>query len=74
MPITTARCPISHADVVRVSDLEGTTTRVVCAEYEEASNTCRLKARASADAPLARLLERAEEGTLATHGVRCEYV
>ena len=73
MPITTIHCPTSHSDVVRVTDFEGATTRVVCAEYDEASETCRLKTRALEDAPLARLLERAGEGTLATHGARCNF-
>jgi hypothetical protein len=73
MPITTVHCPASHSDVVRITDFEGATTRVLCAEYDEASDTCRLKMRAFADAPLARLLERADERTLATHDVRCVY-
>ena len=72
MPITSIHCPVSHADVVRVTDFEGTTTRVVCSEYNEADDTCRLKTRAAAGGPLTRLLERTEEGTLAAHGLRCD--
>ena len=73
MPIVTIHCPTSRSDVVRITDFEGATTRVVCAEYDEASETCRLKTRALGDAPLARLLERADEGMLAAHGVRCDF-
>ena len=72
MPITSLHCPVSHSDVVRVTDLEGSTTRVVCSEYNEADASCRLKTHAAAGGPLSRLLERTEEGTLAAHGVRCD--
>ena len=73
MPITTIHCPVSGSDVVRVTDFEGNTTRVVCVEYDETLNACRLKDRASREAPLGRLLARAREGTLATHGTRCDF-
>lgn len=72
MAIMPVYCPVSHADVVRVTDLEGGTARVVCPEYLEPSGTCRVKVRAGAGGPLAQLLERTAEGTLAAHGVRCE--
>ena len=72
MAIEPVHCPVSRADVVRLIDFEGRTTRVVCPEYDEPGGTCRLKARAGQGGPLARLLERTEEGTLATHGVRCD--
>jgi hypothetical protein len=70
--ITPVQCPVSRAEVVRVTDLEGSTVRVICCEYDEATRTCHLKARAGQAGPLGRLLERAAEGTLAAHGVRCE--
>ena len=72
MPITPTYCAVSRMDVVRVTDLEGTTIRVVCPEYDEASGTCRLKASAAAGGPLGRFLERTQERTLAAHGVRCD--
>lgn len=73
MPIAIAHCPVSHLDFVRITDLEGTTTRIVCPEYDEAAQACRLKARAARGGPLATLLARTEEGTLAAHGVRCDF-
>lgn len=32
--LVTVHCPISHADVVCVTNLEGATLRVVCGEYD----------------------------------------
>lgn len=72
MPIAPMHCPVSHADVVRVTDFEGATVRIVCGEYDEATEACRLKARAMTAGPLSRLLERTEEGTLGSHGIRCD--
>lgn len=74
MAIITIHCPVSHSEVVRVTDFEDSTIRVICAEYDDVTRACRLKARASAGGPLARLLDRAEERTLAEHGVRCHLV
>ncbi len=74
MPINPTHCPVSRADVFRVTDLEGATIRILCAEYDDTTGTCRLKLSATAGGPLARLLERAQEGTLAAHGVRCDLV
>ena len=72
MPIEPVHCPVSHADVVRVTDLEGGNAHILCPEYDEGSGACRIKEQANAGGPLARLIERAYEGTLAEHGVRCE--
>jgi hypothetical protein len=72
MPIMRVHCPVSQLDVVRVTDLDGGAGRILCSDYDEPSRGCRLKARANAESPLARLLERAAEGTLASHDVRCE--
>ena len=73
MSIATVHCPVSRLDVVRIIDFEGVTSRIVCPEYDEADRTCRLKARAVQGGPLTRLLVRTEEGTLAAHGVRCNF-
>ena len=73
MPIATVHCPVSRLDVVRVTDFEGMTTRIVCPEYDEGANACRLKTGAAQGGPLARLLVRTEEGTLSAHGVRCDF-
>ena len=70
----TVHCPVSHADFVRVTDFEGTTTHIVCPEYDAGSHSCRLKTRAARGGPLGTLLERAQERTLATHGVRCDFI
>lgn len=72
MPIAPIYCPVSHADVVRVTDFEGATVRIVCSDYDETNQECRLKSRAAAAGPLTRLLERTHEGTLASHGTRCD--
>ena len=74
MPITTTYCPVSRTDVVRVTDLEGATVRVVCPQYEEGSASCRLKTAAGKAGPLSQLLERAQERTLGEHGQRCDLV
>lgn len=72
MPIVPVRCPVSHAEVVRVTDFEGGSARVLCPDYEPSSDACRIKIQAAAGGPLTRLLERVSEGTLAAHDVRCE--
>jgi len=71
MPITTVRCDVLGANVSRVTDLEGTVMRVICPEYQESTGICRRRSEASKSGPLSRLLERVEEDTLASHGVRC---
>jgi hypothetical protein len=68
MALMTTHCPVSHADVVRVTDLEGATLRVICADFDAA---CGLKVRAREGGPLSRLIERAAEGTLGSEGTRC---
>lgn len=70
MRIDTVRCPVIGAAVTRVLDFEGTVDRVICPEYR-AGGTCRLKQATAADAPLSRLLERVQEGTLAEHTAVC---
>ena len=72
MPIVPMHCPVSHADVVRVTDLEGLTIRVLCGDYDDVTGECRIKGRATAGGPLGRLIERTQEHTLASHGFRCD--
>jgi hypothetical protein len=72
MPISTMQCPVSHTVVLRVTDLEGATIRMLCTQYDELTGGCRLKARTGNDGPLAQLLQRAEEDTLAEHSMRCQ--
>ena len=71
MAITSIRCPVLGAHITRVTDLEGTMTRIICAEYEESTGTCRLKKTALEGGPLAQLLERVSEETLDTRSTQC---
>ncbi len=70
MAIESIRCPVLGAHVTRVTDLEGSVSRVICAEYE-APGTCRLKRTAREGGPLTQLLERAAEDTLDSRDNRC---
>jgi len=72
MAMITVHCPVSHADVVRVTDFEGGTLRVVCADYDAPSRICKVKMRAREGGPLSRLLEPADERTLGSRGARCD--
>ena len=71
MAMTSVRCPVLHAHVTRVTDLEGAVTRVICGEYEEPTGICRLKKPCPGDGPLARLLTRAEEELPGDRGALC---
>ena len=70
--MTSIRCPVLGAHVTRVTDLEGNVTRIICAEYEESTGTCRLKKTALEGGPLAQLLERLSEDTLNTRSTLCD--
>ena len=72
MTITTARCRVLGTTVTCITDLEGTVARVVCPEYDQASSACRIKQRAVTGGPLAQLLGRVADHTLAAHGTRCD--
>ena len=72
MAMTSVRCPVLGAHVTRVTDLEGTVTRIICAEYEESTGNCRLKKAVLDGGPLAQLLERLSEESLNTHSTLCD--
>ena len=72
MAMASIRCPVLGAHVTRVTDLEGNVTRIICAEYEESTGTCRLKKTALEGGPLAQLLERMSEDTLNTRSTLCD--
>ena len=72
MAITSVHCNVLGANVTCVTDLEGTVTQIVCAQYDPATDLCRVKKGALAGGPLSQLLERVAEGTLASRGTRCE--
>jgi hypothetical protein len=71
MAMNSIRCPVLNAHVVRVTDFEGNVTRIIGAEYEDATATCRLKQSALTGGLLAQLLERMSENTLDSRGTTC---
>jgi hypothetical protein len=71
MAMTSIRCPVLGAHVTCVTDLEGSVTRIICAEYDESTGSCRLKETALEGGPLAQLLERMSEDTLNTRSTLC---
>lgn len=71
MAMSSIRCPVLGANVTRVTDLEGSVTRVICTEYDGSTGACRLKQSALAGGPLAQLLERMSEDTLDTRSTVC---
>jgi hypothetical protein len=73
MAFITEHCPVSHANVVRVTDFEGTTLRVICGDYDESTATCQVKSRGRENGPLGRLVEGADEATLGSSGTRCHF-
>jgi hypothetical protein len=72
MAIRSIRCPVLGALVTRVMDLEGNITRIICPEYEAPTGTCKLKKTALGGGPLAQLVERISEDTLASRGTLCD--
>ena len=71
MAISSVRCPVLNAHVARVTDLEGNVTRIICAEYDAADGSCRLKNATREGGPLAQLLERTSEHALDTRSTAC---
>lgn len=71
MAITSIRCPVLGTHVTRVTDFEGTVTRVICPEYDGSNAVCRLKQSAYEGGPLAQLLQRMSENTIDTRSTLC---
>jgi len=71
MAIRSVRCPVLGAHITHVTDLEGNVTQIICAEYDVANGSCRLKKSALEGGPLAQLLERMAEESLDTRSTRC---
>jgi hypothetical protein len=71
MAITVVNCPVLGAKVTRVTDFEGKTTKIICAEYDEPTRICRVKTTASRGGMLSQLLERLSENSLDTRSTRC---
>ncbi len=74
MSLITVRCPVSQQTVVRVADLEGATTTLVCAEFDPATKNCRLKLHVGEGGPLTQLIERVAEHTLDRKSARCDLI
>jgi hypothetical protein len=70
MLMQSVRCPVLGAHVTQVTDLEGTVTHVICAEYQT-NGSCRLKTAAQEGGPLSQLLERMAEDSLSTPSTAC---
>lgn len=71
MPITSVPCHVLGTTVTRVTDFEGSVTRLICPEYDEATGICRIRQHASGGGPLSQLLERVDEDALADRDARC---
>jgi hypothetical protein len=71
MAIHAVHCSVLGSEVMRVTDLEGQTTRIICPEFESPEGTCRRMREAQQGGPLSQLLERASEHTLRTRDVHC---
>jgi hypothetical protein len=73
MSIVPVHRPVSQRTVVRIVDLEGATTTVVCDEFDSVTRTCRMKRRVDDNGPLSRLLERVSEHTLDRRSTQCDF-
>ena len=71
MTMASIRCPVLGAHVMRVTDLEGQVTKIICGEYDKSTGWCRLKRSGLQGGPLAQLLERVSEETLDTRSTLC---
>jgi hypothetical protein len=71
MALNSIRCPVLGARVTRVTDLEGTVTRVICPEYDVSNSACRLTLSRREGGPLSQLVERVSENTPETKSTRC---
>jgi hypothetical protein len=71
MSLETIWCPVTGGRVSRLTNLEGEVTGVICQEYEAATGACRRRAGVLKGGPLAQLLERVSEETLADATMQC---
>jgi hypothetical protein len=71
MAIKSVRCSVLGANITRVTDLEGTVTRIICPQYDDSKGGCRLRSDAFQGGPLSQLLTRVEEDTLDSPAIRC---
>ena len=71
MAIESVWCPVCHAGVIRVTNLEGEVRAVNCSQYRQGAR-CALKVVACLGGPLSQLLEQASEHTLGRQSTRCD--
>ena len=71
MPVESVWCPVCHAGVIRVTNLEGEVRAVHCSQYREDAS-CALKAVARLGGPLSQLLEQVSEHTLGRQSTRSD--
>jgi len=71
MTMKTIRCPVLGSTVVRVSDMEGVVSHVMCHAFEPSTGLCRLRRDALSGGPLSQLIERVAEDTLSERGGGC---
>jgi hypothetical protein len=71
MAVTSIRCTVLGANVMRVTNLAGNVTKIICSEYVPATGTCRLKKNVLDEGPLSQLLERFVQETSDTRSLRC---
>jgi hypothetical protein len=64
-------CHVLGTQVTCVSDLEDNIVQVICPHYDDATRGCRVRAAVLTGGPLAQLLERVSENTLASHDRGC---
>jgi hypothetical protein len=70
--ITSIHCHVLGDNILRVTDLEGSVTRIICPAYESPTGFCRIRRDAFAGGPLSQLLDRVAEGTLDVRSARCD--
>jgi hypothetical protein len=73
MAISSRRCPVLHARVTLVTNLEDRVTTIICTEYEGATGSCRFKQAAHEAGPLGQLLERVSEDMPEARSTRCVF-
>lgn len=70
MAIVSEYCAVLGFHVLRVTDLEGATERIVCPEYQ-ADGACRRLKDANQGGPLSQFLERVSKDALRTKDLHC---
>ena len=64
-------CPVLGASVTKVTHLDGTIMRIICAEYEPTNGGCRHMRSGCGAGPLTQLIERAAERAHARRRAAC---